>query len=62
MIIEMNNIKKLAKMPCRLIVVLNVGGIVQMKEINDMEGVDSIVLMSQLGNLGGDVLVDMLTG
>ena len=59
---EMNNIKKLAKMPCRLIVVLNVGGIVQMKEINDMEGVDSIVLMSQLGNLGGDVLVDMLTG
>jgi beta-glucosidase len=59
---EMSNIKKLAKSPCRLIVVLNVGGIVQMKEIQDMDGVDSIVLMSQLGNLGGDVLVDMMTG
>ena len=35
---EMSNIKKLAKSPCRLIVVLNVGGIVQMKEIQGYLG------------------------
>ena len=59
---ELTGIEKLAKSGSKLIVVLNVGGIVQMKELEDMPGVDAIVLMSQLGNLGGDVLVDMLTG
>ena len=59
---EMEGIKKLAQTDCNLIVVLNVGGIVQMKELQAMDGVDAIVLMSQLGNLGGDVIVDMLTG
>ena len=59
---EMEGIKKLAQSECNLIVVLNVGGIVQMKELQAMDNVDAIVLMSQLGNLGGDVIVDMLTG
>lgn len=55
-------IKKLASSYDKVIVVLNTGGIIEMSQINSVEGVNAVVLMSQLGNLGGEALVDMLIG
>lgn len=59
---ELAGLKKLTQNYKHVILVLNVGGIMNMEEIEAMEGIDAIVLMSQLGNLGGKVLADMLIG
>lgn len=59
---EIENIKLAATKYDKLIVVLNIGGIIDIKQINDIEGVNAILLMVQLGNIGGDALLDVLTG
>ena len=46
----------------KLIVVLNVGGVMDMTELLSIKGINAVVLMSQLGNIGGDVIADVLTG
>ncbi len=46
----------------KLIVVLNVGGVMDMSELLSIKGINAVVLMSQLGNIGGNVLSDVLTG
>lgn len=46
----------------KLIVVLNVGGVIDMSEMKTIPGINAIVLMSQLGNIGGQILGDILTG
>ncbi len=56
------NIKKIASEYKNTIVVLNVGGVVDMNAIKNIDGVNSVVLMSQLGNTGGDALADVLLG
>ena len=46
----------------KLVVVLNVGGVMDLSEMRAIPGINAIVLMGQLGNIGGDVLADVLTG
>lgn len=59
---EKANIEKLAKAFDKTIVVLNIGGVMDMTELKAISGINSIVLMSQLGNLSGDVLLDVMLG
>jgi len=59
---ELKNLKILSDNFKKVVVVLNVGGIVQIKDIVELKGISSILLMSQLGNLGGDALAEVLCG
>jgi len=59
---EADNLKILTENYKKVIVVLNIGGVFHMTDINEMEGVSSILLMTQLGNLGGAALGDVVTG
>ena len=45
-----------------VIVVLNVGGIIDTKFFHEIEGLDSLLLMSQAGMRGGDAVVKVLNG
>ncbi len=45
-----------------LIVVLNVGGVIDTKFLREQDGIGAILLMSQAGNIGGYALADVLTG
>lgn len=46
----------------RLIVVLNVGGVMDTKLLRSIPGIDAVLLMGQAGNIGGYALADVLTG
>ena len=59
---EKAQLEKLAKAYAKVIVVLNVGGVVDMAEIRAIPGISAVLLMGQLGNIGGDVLADVLLG
>jgi beta-glucosidase len=59
---EKRAIAKLASSYAKLIVVLNVGGVIDTKFIRQCEGVNAILYMSQAGNIGGYALADVLTG
>ena len=45
-----------------VIVVLNVGGIIDTKFFKEINGLDSMLLMSQAGMTGGDAVVEVLNG
>lgn len=59
---EKAQLEQLGKAYDKLILVLNVGGVMDMSEIKAIPGVNAVLLMSQLGNIGGDVLADVLLG
>lgn len=59
---EKENLTILGKSYKKVIAVLNIGGVMNVKEIKDIPGVSAILLMSQLGNIGGYVLADILSG
>lgn len=59
---ERENLQTVAGYYQRTIVVLNIGGVMDMGEIKAIEGIDAILLMAQLGALGGDALADVLKG
>ncbi|MBO6040982.1 MAG: glycoside hydrolase family 3 C-terminal domain-containing protein, partial [Oscillospiraceae bacterium] len=59
---ELEQLRLLAGLYKKLVLVLNLGGVIDMSEILSVEGVNSVVLMGQLGNIGGQVLGDVLTG
>ncbi len=59
---ESGNIRLLAEVYDKLIVVLNIGGVMDLSELKSISGVNAVLLMNQLGNLGGDALLDVLTG
>nr|ABA42187.1 beta-glucosidase [uncultured bacterium] len=59
---ERESIEVLAHSFSKLIVVLNVGGVIDMSELKAIHGIDAILLMSQLGNISGQVLADVLSG
>lgn len=46
----------------KVIVVLNVGAVIDTKFLRETKGINAIVLMSQAGNIGGYALADILTG
>lgn len=60
--IEKTNIQKLADQFENCIVVLNVGGIIDTSFMREIEGIDSLLLMSQAGMRGGDAVVKVLNG
>ncbi len=59
---EEKSIRKLAGFYSNFILVLNVGGVMDLSEVKKISGVNAVVLMSQLGNIGGLALADVLTG
>lgn len=46
----------------KVVVVLNVGGVIDTKFLRSVKGINAIVLMSQAGNIGGYALADILSG
>ncbi len=59
---EIENLKILGNAYKKLIIVLNIGGVIDMTELKKIPGINAVVLMSQLGNIGGNVLADILSG
>lgn len=46
----------------KVVVVLNVGGVIDTKFFRETQGIGALLLMSQAGNIGGCALADVLTG
>lgn len=46
----------------KVVVVLNVGGVIDTRFLRETEGIGALLLMSQAGNIGGYALADVLTG
>lgn len=59
---EKASVKLLAERFENLVVVLNVGGVIDTSWLKSAEGVGAVLLMSQAGNIGGYALADVLTG
>ena len=59
---ELSQLRQLAEAYEKLIVILNVGGVMDLSELKAVSGVNALLLMGQLGNVGGDVLADVLLG
>ena len=59
---EEANLKLLGQNFENVVVVLNVGGIIDTKFFDEIDGLDSMLLMSQAGMTGGDALVEVLNG
>lgn len=59
---EKAQVEQLAAAYDKLVVVLNVGGVMDLSELSAIPGVNAVLLMSQLGAAGGDALADVLTG
>ena len=60
--VEKENLKKVASTFENTIVVLNVGGVIDTKFFEETEGLDSLLLMGQGGQEGGNALLDVVTG
>ena len=59
---ERDQLKTLGAAYKKLVVVLNVGGVMDLSELRSIDGVGAVLLLGQLGNVGGDVLADLLLG
>ncbi len=59
---ERAQLEQLGKAYRNLVVVLNIGGVMDLSEITAIPGLSALVLMSQLGASGGLALADVLTG
>ena len=60
--IEYDNLVKLGKNFENVVVVLNVGGIIDTKFFKEIDGLDSLLLMSQAGMEGGNAVADVISG
>lgn len=60
--VEKANLELVGKSFDKVIVVLNVGGVIDTKFFDEIEGLDSLLLMSQAGQEAGDALFDVVTG
>lgn len=60
--VERENIQKLAENFDKCIVILNVGGVIDTSFVEEIEGIDAVLLMSQAGMRGGDAVAKILTG
>lgn len=59
---EKENLEFLAKNYKNLIVLLNIGGMMDAKEFKKIKGINALVLIGQLGNIGGYVVAEALAG
>ena len=46
----------------KVVLILNIGGVMDLSGIRQIDGISAIVLMTQLGNIGGLAIADILTG
>ncbi len=60
--IEYNNLKLLGENFNNVIVLLNVGGIIDTKFFNEIPGLDSMLLVSQPGMEAGNAVADIISG
>lgn len=60
--IERENLRFLAKAYEHLILILNVGGHIDMAFLDEISGIDAIVVFAQGGEEGGNALADVLSG
>ena len=59
---EYRNLINISEAYKNVIVVLNIGSLIDLTEIKKINGVSAVLLMGQLGSEGGNALVDVLTG
>ncbi|MCQ2502366.1 MAG: glycoside hydrolase family 3 C-terminal domain-containing protein [Saccharofermentans sp.] len=59
---ESSNIDFLIAHFKKVIVLLNVGGVIDMSELKSRAGINSILFVGQVGNLTGDIVADVITG
>lgn len=59
---EQNLLLDLTKRYSKVIVVLNVGGVIDTQFLRNTAGINAVLLMGQAGACGGDALADVLTG
>lgn len=59
---EKEQLEQLGKSYDKLIVVLNIGGLIDMSEMKAIPGISAVLLLNQLGSISGDVLADVLLG
>lgn len=59
---ELENLTLLGKHYRKVVLVLNIGGVMDLSRIRSIEGIGAMILMSQLGSMGGKALADILTG
>lgn len=59
---EIDALKKLTASYSKVVVVLNVGNVVDVKPLKEISGINAILLMSQAGNYGGYAVTDVLCG
>ena len=59
---EIRNLRFLAERYDRLIVLLNIGGVIDTKPLRSIPGISAVVLLGQMGNTTGLAAADLLTG
>ena len=59
--IELQNIRCMTQHYTNCVVVLNVGGIIDLTELKKIPGIQAILLAGQTGNMGGYAVTDVLT-
>ena len=59
---EIDNIRFLAKNYEKTILLLNVGGIIDTAPLKEIRGLNAVILMGQLGSIGGYAVGDVLSG
>jgi beta-glucosidase len=60
--VEKENLTLVGQNFDKVVVVLNVGGVIDTKFFDEIEGLDSLLLMGQGGQEAGDALFDVVTG
>ncbi len=55
-------LKKLTASYEKVVVVLNIGGVMDLAELKGMKGISALLLMTQLGTAGAGALADILSG
>lgn len=59
---EISNLNFLIKSYQKVILVINVGGVMDLSSLDDMKGIDSVIFFAQQGQMGGLALAKILKG
>lgn len=59
---ELTNIRRISDFYKNTVLILNIGGVMDLSPLENIDGLNAVLLMSQLGNIGGYVLADILSG
>lgn len=59
---EIANIRFLAANYKKTIILLNTGAVIDTKPLRNTEGINAVMIVGQMGNIGGHIVADVLTG